>query len=432
MITEIITPVTIDASAEPSIQDDCWIIMNSDNSGVTNMKYVVDVYNEDETQLIRAKVYPNPSNGKGYINIGSIVRNEVRFDWFTVEPFYGVTSYLVEPKMSHTFNIDIGEDVSGITSTALDTTMITLWNYKPSLFKRYQIDYRNKLNNWLTNRPLRIKAGVSDNILVGFRYEYTESYSVQVDMHVDFYDINGNIIGNGNAPAYPYGFAEYDYKGIVQMDLSVTRIQETIDDLYIDVENCEASGVAYYIVTMSVSTAGFGGGSPSQPEPLLPIRIDLDCCPKYEVINLHFINNYGMFDTARFSLVNRLSSDTERKFFQKNDYQFGESSVDYYQNQNAAIGGTGFVSHRYNESKINYGSKTNWKYKLTMDFPTDSEYEWLNELITSPQIYATIDGDNYPVTITNTNYEYSKHIFNGLKPLEIEIELNQTRYGFRR
>jgi len=36
------------------------------------------------------------------------------------------------------------------------------------------------------------------------------------------------------------------------------------------------------------------------------------------------------------------------------------------------------------------------------------------------------------VTIKNTNYEYSTNQNNGLKALEIEIELNQTRYGFLR
>ena len=67
-----------------------------------------------------------------------------------------------------------------------------------------------------------------------------------------------------------------------------------------------------------------------------------------------------------------------------------------------------------------------------MDFPTDEEYEWLYELISSPQIYAKINGYYYPVTIKDTNYQYIKHINDNLKALEIEIEVNQQRYGFRR
>jgi hypothetical protein len=77
-----------------------------------------------------------------------------------------------------------------------------------------------------------------------------------------------------------------------------------------------------------------------------------------------------------------------------------------------------------------------------MNYPTDEEYRWLSELIASPQIYAKFpEADNdfnglyislMPVTIKNTNYEYSTNQNNGLKVLEIEVEMNQTRYGFLR
>jgi hypothetical protein len=63
---------------------------------------------------------------------------------------------------------------------------------------------------------------------------------------------------------------------------------------------------------------------------------------------------------------------------------------------------------------------------------TDDEYVWLAELITSPQIYAQIDGYFYPVTIKATNYEYVKYQNSKLKPFFVEIEMNQTRYGFLR
>jgi len=53
-------------------------------------------------------------------------------------------------------------------------------------------------------------------------------------------------------------------------------------------------------------------------------------------------------------------------------------------------------------------------------------------LIVSPQIYAEIDGNYYPVSIKANNYEYSTYTNNRLKVFEIEIELNQTRYNFKR
>ena len=128
-----------------------------------------------------------------------------------------------------------------------------------------------------------------------------------------------------------------------------------------------------------------------------------------------------MYETAIFDLVSKLSLSTERKTFTKRDYTLGGTSVNYYDSNNV-----------YNESKINYGSKTNWEYKLTMNYPTDNDWIWLQELIESPLIYAEIDNNFYPVSIKDTNYEVNQNVWGGLKALEITIEMNQTRYGYRR
>jgi hypothetical protein len=124
-----------------------------------------------------------------------------------------------------------------------------------------------------------------------------------------------------------------------------------------------------------------------------------------------------MFDTAKFGLVSKLTMDIERKGFEKRDYSLGSNAVTYYTN------------NKYNESKINYQNKKDYSYKLTMDAPTDEEYQWLAELVASPQIYFEKDGYYYPVTIKATNYEFSKYVNNRLRVFEVEIEMNQTRYS---
>ena len=129
-----------------------------------------------------------------------------------------------------------------------------------------------------------------------------------------------------------------------------------------------------------------------------------------------------MYDTARFDLVKRLSMNVEKKTYQKNEYTFRESGPEVLY----------FTNGKYNESKINYGSKVDHSYKLTMNYPSDSDYQWLAELITSPLVYFEKDSLLYPVSIKETNYEYSEHIFNGLKVFEVNIDLNQQRFGFRR
>ena len=134
--------------------------------------------------------------------------------------------------------------------------------------------------------------------------------------------------------------------------------------------------------------------------------------------------------------IDKLTFDVERKGFEKSGNIYGEYDV-FTNDPNktkSVLTPVGFYSlpYNYNETKVNFSQKINHSYKLTMDFPSDEEYIWLAELITSPQIYAQFDDMYYPIVIKNTNYEYSKHQFAGLKPLEIDIDLCQTRTGFRR
>jgi hypothetical protein len=123
-----------------------------------------------------------------------------------------------------------------------------------------------------------------------------------------------------------------------------------------------------------------------------------------------------MYDTATFDLLSRLTSDVERKSFTQRDFRQAAASVTYFDANNV-----------YNETKTNYENREVLSLRLTMDAPTDNEFVWLSELITSPQIYMEQDGYYYPVTLKNNTYEYSKYINNRLRPFEVDIDINQTR-----
>ena len=111
----------------------------------------------------------------------------------------------------------------------------------------------------------------------------------------------------------------------------------------------------------------------------------------------------------------------ERKSYKRRDYEITSGTIEYIVKGNV-----------YVESKINHSTKVNWTYKLRMDYPTDEEYEWLEQLVYSPQMYMEIEDGFYPVTIKNTNYEHVKHTYAGLKALELDIEMNQKRFAFKR
>ena len=391
-ISNLISP-----SGYTSVQDDLWHIALSNNSGQTDMKYVFDVF-KGTTQLVRVKVFPEPSNGRGYFNASNVIRNEVVFDWFV--PKVDAVSYCAWLTNSDTigeltYQIRVGEDFSGVTTLNMASGNVTAYNYIPPMLKRRQVGIANKLNNWLSNRPLRIKAKRTDKILI-------PSFGSTINrIDITPYDENNTAMSG-------YAISNSNVKKYNQMDIGVPTLNRMSQDLSFD---CIPSNTKYYTIKLDNS---------STTQSSL-IRVDIDCDSRYTCMNLYFINHYGMFDTARFNLAQKKTMSIDRKGFQQNEYKYNNTSVDYYDANNV-----------YRESKINFNTKTNWTYRLTMNYPTDAEYEWLSELMDSPQIYAEIDGNYYPVTIKGTNYEYMVYQNDGLKELVVEIEMNQTRYNFRR
>lgn len=381
MITNLISP-----SGEPSIQDNLWHIANSDNSGSTDMKFVFDVYKGEE-QLVRVKVFPDPTNGKGYFDASPIVKNEISFGWFVPNATGVELSTPSESgEIALTYQIRVGEDVSAVTTTNLASGNVKAFNYTPTLFKRRQATYAQYVNKWLTNRPKYASLTLTERLMIAARSGG--------DMFISTYNYSNALVLNDDM-----GITNTK---ITQYDLSPSAINETYGSTIID------SNIKYYDVYFSNNSSD-------------KFRVNLDCSPIYTPINLHFMNALGMFDTARFKLASKLTMDLERKSFEKPDYRFGASAVTYYNSNNV-----------YHETKINYGSKAMWSYNLTMDYPTDAEYQWLAELILSPLIYMELDGNYYPVTIKDTNYEYSTYNTNKLRVLTLNVDVNQKRYGFRR
>ena len=385
----------ITSNIEPSgticLNDDIWHIVYSDNSGQTNFKYVFDVYVDNE-QLIRAKVYPDVNNGRGYFNVSNILRNEVDIEYFNPPstPVF-VSQELDENNVKVQYTYEIGEDYnlgfSGITDIGLASGTITAYNYLPGLFKRRQEDTTKLSYRGLaSNRPRTLIAGLSDNVFAGM----PEIGNITINFKL--YNSTDTLLYNNNFTV--------TYRSVIPLlNLGINALKNSFPSI-----PAVESGYYYDITFYSDK-----------------IRIYLDCDNKlHNPLSLHFINAYGYMDTMRFSCRNTLNMTANRKSFNQQEYTFNNTSVDYY---NGRV---------YNESKINYYQDLQWSYKLMSDFLTDEEFEWLSELIYSPLIYLEYDGKYYPVTIKNTNYEYSKRIQSKLKTLELEIELNQNRNGFIR
>lgn len=381
----------INPSGEPSVHDNLWHIVDSTNSGADDFKYVFDIFIGAD-QVVRVKQFPEPSNQKGYFDAGPIVRNYFSYDWFTPVRAFPNNTYLVEPnasgQISLEYQIRAGEEYSGVTYINEVSGITRAYNWVPPLYKRRQGDSTSFLNRYFSNRPRVIYHALNEKLMIPIKTDAT------LQLKCDTYDFNNTLIESRTQAG------SYANAGYLQLDIGSIALNATIGSEQVNEQ------VKYYDVWFNSFEK---------------IRVYLECDHRYDPVLLFFVNHWGMFDTYRFGLVSKLQMDLERKDFSKRDYNFGASSVDYYDANNV-----------YAETKINYGTKKDWTLKLTSSPPTDAEYEWLQELIDSPQIFMEKDGDFYPVTIKNTSYEYTQQRWAGLKAFELEINVNQKRNGFLR
>jgi hypothetical protein len=364
-------------SGSPSVQDTLWHIFDS-NITSADLKYVVDLY-VGGVQQVRVKLYPEPVTGIGYFDAGPIVRNTMTYQWLTPNTNVLMCEPNVSGQIGQTYQYRIGEETSGVTTLNLASGNVTAYNFVAPTFERKVADLSAYNGKALSNRPSEINASLGDNIYIGAK------------------DVSGLVVSTYNYNNVKIADTTYSLggtKAFAQLNVGSPALNNPSAVI--------TSSVKYYTITLGTST----------------YRVNMECNPKYTSYNLHFMNHLGMFETAKFDLASRLTMEVQRKTFEKRDYTLGASSVNYFD-----------ANKKYVDSKVNYLNKKDHSYRLTMNAPTDSQYEWLAELIDSPQVFFELDGYFYPVIIRNNNFEYSKYVNNRLRVFEVDIDINQTRFS---
>jgi hypothetical protein len=138
------------------------------------------------------------------------------------------------------------------------------------------------------------------------------------------------------------------------------------------------------------------------------------CYPKFKQYNLHFLNRLGGWDTMKFALVNRRSTELQRASYRRNDWQLSGNRMTNIDSYN-----------KYNETTLNYAIQHKDKFHLISDWVTYQDYEWLAQLVASTITYIEVQGAYFPVTIGINTYEYKVKNADKLYNFEIDIEVGK-------
>lgn len=342
-----------------------------------NYKFVADVYINSE-KIATVKKVQDPETGIGVFNLTEIVRNYLTtvFDPTAdslVAQQFGEGQFRVE------VTINFGEEYGYVVYPDIVT------DGPRSIYNNYNgrtigSSLVSKANAPATNQPLKVKTSLLSEYL--FLPVFTLAATGR----------NISVSPTGGGTPYNATFTPTETNTIQLLNIS----PGTLNTLQ---PGTITTNTRFYDVTVAGKT----------------FRVHVDCSPQYELHTLHFLNQYGGFDSVQFSKVSRRTYKIDRKGYGRLNYQVGvDGSVSYQSGNNVVY-----------ESRSVYASQGTEKMQLNTDILSDAQYVWLKELLLSPMVYIEDGQFLIPCVITNTDYDERKSINDDLTNLVIDIEFGK-------
>jgi len=348
----------------------------SDPVTYPNFKFIADVY-IGLVLVSRLKIIPDPSTGVGIVNIGMIVRSYVS-SFFDPVP-----------------NVLLAQEAKGDTFyTSVKVKFGEEWNYTPT-YDIEEYGYTLIYNSYEPRGQRGVMATIANQVASNRPAQLDVFFGSQA-LFIPFFAFA--------TPAIPVPIIITPTGGGFPLSTSFTP-SETIEMALLNlapnvINSLQPGTITPATTSYTIQIAGRA------------LNVRLICEAIYTPYAVHFLNQYGGFDTKFFTKVSRNTVTV-----MKTDYGRLPYSVD----------GAGAISFKSNngvfiEQDATYASLYQEKMLLNTDFLTDEEYVWLRELLISPLVYIEDTTGIYVVKITDTDYEAKKVINDDLTNLTINVQ----------
>jgi hypothetical protein len=345
--------------------------VDSSHKNTDGFKYIFDIY-KSNTLLARIRNSPYGDDKYGIIDVHNIVRSQlpnnkiINFDPFS----FDTAAFFSTDILFTDYSVRYGEISGGVLSANLASGTYRAWN------NYNRPPYDNKTSQItgamvLSNRPTDI---------------------------VFYSEPNAPIVISAY---YPSG----------QTFVRQERVNGTITNSYSDSGN--NSGVIYgYTPTSERAVLEISGSVAGM---LKSYNVKRKCA-KYDTHTLLFLNAYGAWDSFTF-VHGKKTFDNQKKKFQTQNWYLDPGPIAMYNRE----------QRPFLESSKYYTSDYSIKMQLTSDILSTDDYDWLAELVNSPQVYYLdiTTEDFIPVMITDTNYEFKDERVNKAETLIVNIEFSE-------
>lgn len=409
-----------------------WWVFSSTLTAQPNFEYFLDVFITGATfaggaTFLRLKAPADPVYGRGIFNIADILQRQLTSD-------LGDTSAYGFQQCANSilgYTVRYGEmyGASSAVTAVIGATSAEYYAFNGSLgaleWKDYATnEYRtigvgNNVNvNLLTNQPssgsvirasedqwIYVMQGDSGSCKFANVNLYTQNYGDKIFVHG--YRVINHIYFTPDTTVshrylrFPAGYnlasipagSIYSYLGTPVTHIPVESDGVTIWEIYFSDHNHERVTESFWVIKDTI-------------------------CSTHTEYRLHFKNKWGAFDSFTFTKESQITTDVSRSQYEKPMGEFKSASSYTYAK-----------TDRFQTSFYTWYKPT---IKLNSDWITEEKSTWLEELLTSPEIY--LDDATHgmiPINIIDTKYTRRKHKSDKIFNLSIEFQytFGETRQG---
>lgn len=386
-------------------------VATSNNTSQDNFRYVVDVYT-DGILRNRLIIPGNPTNNSLFVDVAPILEPLVTRDVNTGINDTGVVN-CSNSKVA--YEVRFGEQYGSSGTIFADLKIETNYYTWNSIFDYEDfVDYSSGDYNctiasngqFLTNRPSSGDVYIDDNAWLYW---------------MEF--VNGT--GTGDARIITYNSAGTVLKNVLVNNVTasgmvIQRIPAGPSNIN-EISNANLSGGVQPLI--GATTAKYSihvvdsAGSPTQVSDIYYFTI-ASGCSNYDKINIVFLNKLGGYDSFAFIQSSKSQTNIERKEYKTSFGSFSSA--------------TSFTYSKSDRGITNYYTKLRDSYSVESDWITEEQSIWLEELITSPDVYIDNGTELIPIVVLNGTYERKRTVNEKLFNLRLEYKYSYERYRQRR
>lgn len=383
------------------------LVLWSSNRVKPQFKYVLDVYYYgSQTRLSRVKFANNvaANEGAGIIDLAPIIQSYIDYD----EPWYTTGSSFTQENNARRFQFIAGEEYAATYSssavlydgdgnvgepayTASENNLFLAVNEFNDTGS-YNWNISNYTGSWLTNQtytssafPKTVYNG--DYETISLLDNLSGSINLRIENVVARVKNNSTTLHSGNIGSIattPFNTEMLRYVGVGPQNLSDlnSSFESALSGDWTNIE-IEVSASA----STDYKTYYFENGN----------------CTNYDKTRFAFINKLGTWDYYNMDFPTNHSTDVKKEITLRTPLQYQKITGNEPGLEDPVLTVPVYDADARGED-IYYMEYTD-KFRVSTDWLTEQQANWLTELLTSPNVYRQRGSKFEPINITNSKFK---------------------------